>query len=92
MPKTPELNAKTDSRRLAAIDQMLLAAIKQGPAKKRQAINRILEPSRDGLVGTVASVSDTCGTPPNLRFNGQPNWKKNPGQMGPVRTAMQAPC
>ena len=28
---------------MAAIDQMLLAAIKHGPAKKREAINRILE-------------------------------------------------
>ena len=69
MPKTPELNAKNDSRRLAAIDQMLLAAIKQGPAKKRQAIKRILELVRDGLVGIVAGVSDTCGTPPNLRVS-----------------------
>jgi hypothetical protein len=43
MPDTPDTKAKTDSRRLAAIDQMLLAAIKQGPARKRQAINRILE-------------------------------------------------
>ena len=31
------------TKELAAIDQMLLAAIKQGPAKKRDAINRILE-------------------------------------------------
>jgi hypothetical protein len=37
--------AKTsrDKRRLAAIDQLLIAAIKQGPVKKREAINRILE-------------------------------------------------
>ena len=32
-----------DKRRLAAIDGLLIAAIKQGPAKKREAINRILE-------------------------------------------------
>ena len=31
------------SVRLAAIDQLLIARIKQGPAKKREAINRILE-------------------------------------------------
>ncbi len=31
------------SKQLAAIDQMLVAGIKQGPAKKRDAINRILE-------------------------------------------------
>ncbi len=31
------------AKRLAAIDQLLIAGIKQGPAKKRDAINRILE-------------------------------------------------
>ncbi len=31
------------AKRLAAIDQLLIAGIKQGPAKKREAINRILE-------------------------------------------------
>jgi len=34
---------KTNSRSLSAIDHLLIAAIKQGPAKKREAINRILE-------------------------------------------------
>lgn len=29
--------------RLAAIDQLLVAGIKQGPAKKKEAINKILE-------------------------------------------------
>jgi len=31
------------AKRLAAIDQLLIAGIKQGPAKKRDAINRVLE-------------------------------------------------
>jgi len=31
------------AKKLAAIDQLLIAGIKQGPAKKRDAINRILE-------------------------------------------------
>jgi hypothetical protein len=35
--------SKTNSRSLSAIDHLLIAAIKQGPAKKREAINRILE-------------------------------------------------
>jgi hypothetical protein len=34
---------RTDSRSLSAIDHLLIAAIKLGPAKKREAINRILE-------------------------------------------------
>ena len=43
MPSAPRPKGTTDSKRLAAIDQLLVAAIKQGPAKKRDAINRILE-------------------------------------------------
>ena len=43
MPQAPGQRGDKQSRRLAAIDQMLLAAIQQGPAKKREAINRILE-------------------------------------------------
>ena len=43
MPEAPGQRVDKESRRLAAIDQMLLAAIQQGPAKKREAINRILE-------------------------------------------------
>ena len=34
---------KTNSRSLSAIDDLLIAGIKQGPAKKHEAINRILE-------------------------------------------------
>ena len=43
MPSAPRQKGNKDSRRLAAVDQLLIAAIKQGPAKKRDAINRILE-------------------------------------------------
>src|ERR1039458_1509075 len=35
--------ARKCTKELAAIDQLLLAAIKQGPAKKRAAITRIVE-------------------------------------------------
>jgi hypothetical protein len=40
---TPKQSGGKESRRLAAIDQMLLAAMQQGPTKKREAISRILE-------------------------------------------------
>src|SRR6516162_4076848 len=43
MPEAPKQRRDSTRRRLAAIDQMLLAAMQQGPAKKREAINRILE-------------------------------------------------
>jgi hypothetical protein len=43
MSGAPEPKGNRTSKRLAAIDQLLTAGIKQGPAKKRDAINRILE-------------------------------------------------
>ena len=43
MTRTQEAKAQTDRRRLAAIDQLLLAGIKLGPAKKREAIDKVLE-------------------------------------------------
>src|SRR5215469_1980585 len=43
MPKSPARTRNRDSERLAAIDQLLLAGIKLGPAQKREAIDRVLE-------------------------------------------------
>ena len=43
MPGTQGAKTSRDKRRLAAIDQLLIAGIRQGPVKKREAINRILE-------------------------------------------------
>ena len=43
MPKAPGQKGNTSSKQLAAIDRLLIAGIKQGPVKKRDAINRILE-------------------------------------------------
>ena len=43
MPSAPGQKGNKPSKQLAAIDQLLIAGIKQGPAKKRDAINRILE-------------------------------------------------
>ena len=91
MPDTPDTKAKTDSRRLAAIDQMLLAALKQGPAKKRQAINRILElvpgwTRRDcwQRIRHLRKTSELAGL-----AAGQSKRNKSPGQMDPVR---RPPC
>ena len=43
MPESPARTRHRDSERLAAIDQLLLAGIKLGPAQKREAIDRVLE-------------------------------------------------
>jgi hypothetical protein len=43
MPESPARTGNRNSERLAAIDQLLLAGIKLGPAKKREAIDRVLE-------------------------------------------------
>jgi len=43
MPKAQGQTGTKSSKQLAAIDRLLIAGIKQGPAKKRAAINRILE-------------------------------------------------
>jgi hypothetical protein len=43
MPNAQGRKSNTDGKRLAAIDQLLIAGIKLGPAKKREAINKVLE-------------------------------------------------
>src|ERR1035437_191900 len=43
MSQAPEQKGSKPSKQLAAIDRLLIAGIKQGPAKKRGAINRVLE-------------------------------------------------
>src|SRR5271157_126996 len=43
MPSAPGQKGNKPNKQLAAIDRLLIAGIKQGPAKKRDAINRILE-------------------------------------------------
>src|SRR5271165_4161088 len=43
MPSAPARKGNKPSKQLAAIDRLLIAGIKLGPAKKRDAINRVLE-------------------------------------------------
>ena len=43
MPSAQGQKGNKSSKQLAAIDQLLIAGIKLGPAKKRDAINRVLE-------------------------------------------------
>jgi hypothetical protein len=53
MPNAPGPKGNKPSKQLAAIDQLLIAALKQGPAKKREAINRCGRPSNRPLVWSV---------------------------------------
>jgi len=43
MPSAPARKGNKPSKQLAAIDRLLIAGIKLGPAQKRDAINRVLE-------------------------------------------------
>src|SRR5271157_4853325 len=43
MPSAPGRKGNKPSKQLAAIDRLLIAGIKLGPAQKRDAINRVLE-------------------------------------------------
>ena len=43
MPKARGPRGNKPSKQLAAIDRLLIAGIKLGPAKKREAINKVLE-------------------------------------------------
>src|SRR5271157_2298218 len=43
MPSAPGQKVNKPSKQLAAIDQLLMAGIKLGPARKSEAINRVLE-------------------------------------------------
>jgi hypothetical protein len=42
MPNAPARTGNTDDKRLAAIDRLLIAGIKLGPSKKREAIDKVL--------------------------------------------------
>jgi len=57
------------SKQLAAIDQLLIAGIKLGPAKKRDAIKKILELVLDGPVRIVGGALRSCGRPLNARVS-----------------------
>ena len=68
MPSAPERKGNKPTKQLAAIDRLLIAGIKLGPAKKRDAINRVLDLARTGRVETAGSASMSCGGPPNGRL------------------------
>ena len=87
MAKGPSQKCTKPGKQLAAIDQMLLAAIQQGPAKKREAINRILELVPDWTredcwerIRHLRKTSEFAGPAEDHR-----NKATGPGAKGPVR-------
>ena len=93
MPWAPGQKGNKSSKQLAAIDRLLIAGIKQGPAKKRDAINRILE-----LVPGWTR-EDCWRRIKHLRKNpewarpteGNPTEADSSGKMGPVRRSPSLP-
>jgi hypothetical protein len=87
MPRAQGRTGNKASKQLAAIDQLLIAAIRQGPAKKRDAINRILELvpgwTREDCWERIRHLRKTrefAGTAED-----PPNKANGPGAKGPVR-------
>jgi len=78
---------------LAAIDQLLIAGIKLGPAKKRDAIKKILELvpgwTREDCWRRIKALRKT---PQWARLaEGHPNRAKSAGEAGPVRRSPSVP-
>ena len=69
MPSAPGRKGNKPSKQLAAIDQLLIAGIKSlGPAKKREAINKVLELVPDWTRGDCwQRIRDLRKTPSNWR-------------------------
>ena len=82
---------KTNSRSLSAIDHLLIAAIKQGPAKKREAINRILELvpqwTRENCWRRIKQLRRTSELA--VLEERHPDKAKKSGKTRPVRTAVR---
>jgi hypothetical protein len=85
MPKALEGKGNTDSRRLAAIDQLLMAGIRLGPAKKREAINRVLQLVPDW------TRSDCWNRIRHLRKTSAPDIGQERAPDKPKRSAKPAP-
>lgn len=73
MPNGRAPKGPNSDKRLAAIDQLLIAGIKQGPAKKKDAINRVLQfvpqwTRRDcwQRIRKLRQTSELVGPQPNI--------------------------
>jgi len=94
MPSAPGQKGNNPSKQLAAIDRLLIAGIKQGPAKKREAINRILELVPGWTRGDCwRRIQHLRKTTPELAAleEHSPNRANRSGEKGPVRRSPSLP-
>ena len=93
MPKAPGQKGNNPSKQLAAIDRLLIAGIKQGPAKKRDAINRILELvpgwTREDCWQRIRHLRKTSEFA--ALADGHSTRAKRPGETRPVRKSPAMP-
>ena len=89
MPNSPAQTGSKTAKQLAAIDQLLVAGVTQGPAKTKDAIKKILQlvprwTRRDCCqrIRQLRKTSELAG------LAGQPKRGKSLGQMGTVRRAL----
>src|SRR5271166_3719384 len=93
MPKAPGQKGNKPSKQLAAVDQLLTAGINLGPAKKRDAIKKILELvpgwTREDCWRRIKELRKT---PECARLaEGHPNRTKSSLETGPVRRPPSVP-
>jgi|SRR5271157_236061 len=93
MPKAQGQKGNKPSKQLAAIDRLLIAGIKQGPAKKRDAINRILEIVPEWTRGDCwQRIKDLRKTPELAALEEhQPGRAKKSGEAAPARRPVSRP-
>src|SRR5271166_3190060 len=93
MPSAPGQKGNNPSKQLAAIDRLLIAGIKQGPAKKRDAINRILELVPEWTRGHCWQRIRHLRKTPELAAleDRYPGKAKKSGTSGPIRRSSCSP-
>jgi hypothetical protein len=93
MSQAPEQKGNKPSKQLAAIDRLLIAGIKQGPAKKRDAINRILELVPEWRRGDCWQRIRSLRKTPELAALEErcPDKPKRSGRSGPIRRSFCSP-
>src|SRR5271166_5163237 len=93
MPKARERRVNKPSKQLAAIDRLLIAGIKLGPAKKREAINTVLELVAEWTRGDCwQRIRDLRRTPELAAFEGRLRGKaKKSGDAAATRRPVSVP-
>src|ERR1035437_8322732 len=93
MSQAPEQKGSKPSKQLAAIDRLLVAGIKQGPAKKRDAINRILELVPEWRRGDCWQRIRSLRKTPELAALEErcPDKPKKSEKSGPIRRSFCSP-